>query len=215
MVAITVLGGTGYAGSAIVREAAGRGHAVVSVSRRPPVEEVPGVRYLQASLLDAGVAEDAIAGAEVVISSLSPRGALDGHLLELNRRLAGLAGRAGARYGVVGGFSALRPAADAPRFVESHDLVPEFRQEVQTMTDVLIDLETGAGGDVDWFYLSPAMNFGAHAPGEATGTYRRSGVVALFDDAGASAISGADYAKAVIDEVENPTHHRRHFSVAY
>lgn len=33
---ITVLGGTGYAGSAIVAEAASRGHQVVAVARRRP-----------------------------------------------------------------------------------------------------------------------------------------------------------------------------------
>jgi hypothetical protein len=33
MTRITVLGGTGYAGSAVVREAVRRGHEVVAVSR--------------------------------------------------------------------------------------------------------------------------------------------------------------------------------------
>ena len=36
---IAVIGGTGYAGSAIVREAASRGHEVVSFSRSVPAEE--------------------------------------------------------------------------------------------------------------------------------------------------------------------------------
>jgi uncharacterized protein len=215
VVAITVLGGTGYAGSGIVREAAGHGHTVVSVSRALPHQQVRGVRYLLASLLDPAAHVEALAGAEVVISALSPRGALREHLLEVNRRLAQLAGQNGARFGVVGGFSALRPAAGAPRFVETQKLPPEHAHEVQTMAAVLVDLESGAAGDVNWFYVSPGLDFGAHVPGRATGSYRLGADVALFDAENRSAISGADFARAVVDEVENPTHHRQHFSVAY
>ncbi len=40
---IIVIGGTGYAGSAIVTEAAARGHAVTAFSRSLPAEPVPGV----------------------------------------------------------------------------------------------------------------------------------------------------------------------------
>ena len=131
----------------------------------------------------------------------------------MNRRLAQLAGQNGARFGVVGGFSALRPAAGAPRFAETQELPPGFAQEVQTMTAVVVDLEDGNGGDVDWFYVSPGRDFGAHVPGRATGSYRLGTDVALVDAENRSAISGADLAQAVIDEVENPTHHRQHFSV--
>ena len=215
MVAITVLGGTGYAGSAIVREAVSRGHAVVSLSRTLPDRQIAGARYLLASVLDPAAQAEAIAGAEVVISALSPRGALREHLLEVGRRLAQLAGQNGARFGVVGGFSALRPAAGAPRLVETQELPPEFAHEVQTMAALLVDLESGAAGDVDWFYVSPGMTFGAHVPGRATGSYRLGTDVALFDADNRSAISGADFAQAVVDEVENLTHHRQHFSVAY
>ena len=150
-----------------------------------------------------------------MISALSPRGALREHLLEVNRRLAQLAGQNGARFGVVGGFSALRPAAGAPRFAETQELPPGFAHEVQTMTAVLVDLESGSAGDVDWFYVSPGRNFGAHVPGRATGSYRLGTDIALVDAENRSAISGADLAQAVIDEVENPTHHQQHFSVAY
>lgn len=45
MTRITVLGGTGYAGGHIVREAAARGHEVTSVSRTLPEDRVEGVTY--------------------------------------------------------------------------------------------------------------------------------------------------------------------------
>jgi len=43
MVTIVVIGGTGYTGNNIVREAASRGHRVISVSRSEPKEPVEGV----------------------------------------------------------------------------------------------------------------------------------------------------------------------------
>lgn len=45
MTRIHVLGGTGYAGSRIVCEAAKRGHQVVSYSRSIPDKQTPGVEY--------------------------------------------------------------------------------------------------------------------------------------------------------------------------
>ena len=42
MARVCVLGGTGYAGAAIVAEAARRGHEVTAVSRKPPAEPVRG-----------------------------------------------------------------------------------------------------------------------------------------------------------------------------
>lgn len=36
----------------------------------------------------------------------------------------------------------------------------------------------------------------------------------MFDEAN-SAISGADFAAAVVNEIENATHHRAHIGVAY
>ena len=49
---ITVLGGTGYAGSAVVREAAARGHEVTAFSRTLPAEQVVGVTYVQGDAVD-------------------------------------------------------------------------------------------------------------------------------------------------------------------
>jgi putative NADH-flavin reductase len=68
---------------------------------------------------------------------------------------------------------------------------------------------------LDWFFLSPAAVFGAYAPGEAVGTYRVGDDVLLADAEGNSAISGADLADAVVDEIERPAHRRARFTVAY
>ena len=49
---IVVIGGTGYAGSAIVAEAAARGHEVTALSRSLPADRIEGVDYIQGDATD-------------------------------------------------------------------------------------------------------------------------------------------------------------------
>lgn len=212
MATIVVFGGTGYTGSNVVRESASRGHQVVSVSRSQPQEPVEGVRYEVGSVEE--VAPRAIPGADAVVAALSPRGDMAGRLVEVYGELARLAAEAGARYLQVGGFSSLRPARDAPRFVEG-EIPEEYRAEALEGEATRRMLVEDAPADLDWVFVSPAGAYGAWAAGERTGTYRVGGEVALFDDEGGSNISGADFATAIVDEIDEPAHHRAHIGVAY
>ncbi|HEY0117514.1 MAG TPA: NAD(P)H-binding protein [Cellulomonas sp.] len=213
MSTVTVLGGTGYAGSAIVKEAARRGHQVTALSRSLPAEPVEGVHYMQGTAADAGAA---IAGADVVVGALSPRAGTEGTLVATYTDVANQAAAAGARLIVVGGFSSLRPAPGAPRFADSGQVPPEFAAEANEVHTVLTTLEAGAPENLDWVFVSPAAVFGAYTPqGEPHGTYRTGTGIALFDELGNSAIEGADFALAVLDEIEKPEHHRTQLNFAY
>jgi putative NADH-flavin reductase len=212
MATIVVFGGTGYTGGNIVREAASRGHQVVSVSRSEPTERVEGVRYETGTAQE--VAPRVVPGADVVVAALSPRGDMAGRLVETYRGLARAAAEAGARYFQVGGFSSLRPAEGAPRVVEG-DVPEEYRSEALEGEASRAMLVEEAPDGLDWLFLSPAGAYGSFAPGEPTGTYRVGGEVALFDAEGGSNISGADFALAVVDEIETPAHHREHLNIAY
>lgn len=212
---ITVIGGTGYAGSAIAREAAMRGHSVTVVSRKAPTEPIEGIDYVASSVTDAGAT---IAGADVVVGALSPRGANAGTLSKVYGELAERAASAGARLVLVGGFSCLRRAPGAPRMLEAEglpaDVPAEIVAEAQENLDVLSNLLADTTG-VDWLFVSPALEFSAWTPGKDLGRYRIGDDVALFDENGKSAISGVDYARAVLDEIEIPSRHRAQIGVAY
>lgn len=209
---IVILGGTGYAGSTVVREAAERGHEVVSVSRSVPDQKVAGVTYVAGSVSDADMQEQVINGADVVVGALSPRGDMQGKLGGVYRDVATKATTAGVR---LGGFGSLRPAEGALRFVEGGDFPTEYKPESQELATFLEELQTATPEGLDWLYVSPAATFGAFNPGEKTGNYRVSGEIALFDEKGESNLSGADLAVAIVDEIETPAHHREHISVAY
>lgn len=211
MSSITVLGGTGYTGAAIVAEALARGHQVTSVSRSAPATERPGVREVQASATEHDQVLAAIADTDVIVEALSPRGPLEGKLRGLDAALASDAARSGARLVVVGGFSVLRPGQDAPRFVEG-EMDEAIRPEATEMFTILQDLQDAPEG-LDWLFVCPAANYGAWSPGEASGAYRLGGEVAIFDDQGRSELSAPDLALAVLDEIEQPRHRRTLISV--
>ena len=214
MARITVLGGTGYGGGAVVREAARRGHTVTSYSRRPPEQPVDGVTYVTGSLLDRELLAQSVRDADVVFEAVSPRGDMQGKVEGLVDELIRLAEKAGVRLGVLGGASSMLVSEGGPRLFDVAETPPEVLPEVQTGLDVLAALEQ-APETLDWFYVSPAAQFGAWVQAPVTGAYRLSDDVLLTDENGVSTISGADLAAAVVDEVEQPRYRRRRFHVAH
>jgi len=208
---ILVIGGTGYAGSHIVSEAVSRGHEVTLVSRNEPAEKIDGVTYRTGDLTEQ---VPDLTGIDVAVAALSPRGSNEGALRGAYGSLAKAAAQAGARFVAIGGFSSLRPAEGAPRFAEAGEIPAEFAAEATEMNAILGDLlaDDSLG---EWVFVSPAAEFGAYAPGEKLGHYRTSHEVALFDADGTSAISGADFGAAVVDEIEKPTLQRGQISFAY
>lgn len=197
MSTIAVIGGTGYAGASIVAEAAARGHAVRSLSRSTP-EPRDGVTAVTGSALDPTAVAQTIEGADAVVGALSPRGELAGHLLEAYRIVLDAATAARIPVVFVGGFGSLRVAPDGPRVFEGPDFPDEYRPESVEVAGLLPVL---AESGLDWTYVSPAASYGAHNPGEAMGTYRLGGDVASFDE-GPTSISGADFARGIVDIVE-------------
>jgi uncharacterized protein len=212
---IVVIGGTGYAGSAIVAEAASRGHQVTSFSRSLPAEPIEAVDYVQGDALDEGALRSVVAGADVVVAALAPRGELAEPFREVNRRIAGLAEAENARLFVVGGFSSLRPAPGAPRFVEDLSEVPaELHEEILAGAALIIEDLPATPESLDWVFVSPAQMFGSFAPGERLGEYRLGDEIAVQPDGG-GAISGADYALGFVDQIEAGDKHRAQINLAY
>ncbi len=214
MARISVFGGTGYAGSTIVTEAAKRGHSVTSVSRNLPEQRVDGVDHLQGSLLDADTRAKVLADADVVVVTVAPRGDMEGRVAAGIAELAAEAERAGVRIGVIGGAGSLHVAEGGPRLFDTPDFPAAYKPESLEMAAALDDLRSSPES-LDWFYLCPPAGFGGFAPGERRGTYRVADDVLLTDDEGNSFIGGADFGRALVDEIEQPAHRRARFTVAY
>ena len=214
MARISVFGGTGYAGSSIVAEAARRGHSVTSVSRSSAEQPADGVTYVEGSLLDADTRAKVLADSDIVVVAVAPRGDMADKVHPGITALAADAERAGVRIGIVGGAGSLHVAEGGPRLVDTPDFPADYKPESLEMAAALDDLRS-TPETLDWFYLCPPAGFGGFAPGEARGTYRVGGDLLLTDDEGNSFIGGSDFGTAVLDEIEQPGHRRARFTVAY
>lgn len=212
---ITVIGGTGYAGSAIVEEAAARGHQVTALSRSIPEAPLPNVTYLQVDAADEATLSAPIEGADVVVAALAPRGALAATFRDVNAAIARLADAAGVPLFVVGGYSSLRPAPGADRFVADLSHVPEqLHHEIRAGAALIIEDLPATPASLNWVFVSPALAFGAHTPGERLGRYRLGDDVAVQPEDG-GAISAPDYALGFLDLIEKADHHRTQVNLGY
>ena len=212
---ITVIGGTGYAGSAIVAEAAARGHQVTALSRSLPDAPIPDVTYVQGDATDEATLQAPIEGADIVVGALAPRGPLAGTFRDVYRTIARLADAAGARLFVVGGFSSLRPAPGADRFVTDLSHIPaEFHDEILAGAALIIEDLPATPATLDWVFVSPAQRFGAYMPGERLGRYRLGDEVAVQPEDGGD-ISAADYALGFVDLIEKGGHHRAQVNLGH
>ena len=213
---ITVLGGTGYAGAAIVAEAAKRGHQVTAVSRTAPEQPVDGVEYVTGSALDGAVLDAVLPGRDAVIIALAPRGDMagkqEGATEEVATRLTGTA----TRLGYIGGASSLSTEEGGPTLWEQNEahIPAEVKPEIETGLWAL-DFLRGTPESLDWFYVSPPENFGSWLGTPSKGNYTRGGDVLLRDADGNSVISADDLALAVLDEIETPEHHRARFTAIH
>ena len=216
MARITVLGGNGYAGSAVVAEAIKRGHEVTAVSRTEPATPVPGVEYVTGSVLDASVLDEVTEGRDAVIVALSPRGDMagkvEGVVEELIARLAG----SSTRLGYIGGASSLQAEEGGPTLWElTREQVPaEVRPEIETGLTAL-ELLKASPESLDWFFVSPPQDFGSWLGTTPKGTYVLGGDVLLKDEEGTSTIAAADLALAIVDEIETARHRRGRFTARH
>lgn len=210
---IVVIGGTGYAGTHIAREAVGRGNQVTVISRNAPTAPLDGVEYVQGTVLDLPSLGDVFDDADAVVSSLSPRGDMEDAVVGVLRELVAKLTGTKTRIGVVGGAGGSLVSEGGPRLFDQ-DFPEEYKHEAQVGIDSL-ELLQSADDSLDWFFIHPAEVFGPWAEGVRTGSYRDGGDVLVRAADGSSTISGADFAIAVVDEIEAPKHHRDRFAVGY
>jgi uncharacterized protein len=215
MTSIVVFGGTGYAGSAITREALSRGIAVTVVARdTSKVEAAEGLTVEQGDAFDADFVSRVTQGADVIVVALHAVQSDGSELKDRFQPFVDAAAAAGARLGIVGGAGSLLVADGGPALFDTAEFPDAFKGEAKSHAQVLEGLRA-SGTDVDWFYVSPAAAFGSYNPGERRGTYRTTDDVLLTDAEGNSDISGEDFALAFVDEIASPAHHRARFGVAY
>jgi len=207
---IVVYGATGNSGSEIVKELVRRGHKVTAVARK--VESLKAQPEVTAKVDDLSNVEAIAAivkGADAVVSAYAPPADNTDALIDVTKRQIEAVKKAGVpRLLVVGGAGQLE-VAPGVTLIKSGHLPAEYMP-------IAISHEKAAevlkGSDINWTYLAPAAYF---IPGERTGKYRTGTNNLISNEKGESKITFADYAIALVDEIEKPKHERQLFSVGY
>ncbi|SDY42214.1 hypothetical protein SAMN04487939_10271 [Lysobacter sp. yr284] len=217
---IVLIGATGYVGRAVLEEALNRGHRVTAVARN--TDSLPAHAGLTARAATIGGDDPAalaalaatLRGADAAIASFNAGGWQNPNLgadtVAGYAQIVAAAKQAGVpRLLVVGGAGSLE-VAPGQQVLDQPGFPDEYRAGAEAMRSVLKTLREER--ELDWTFLSPAAHL---VPGERTGRFRLGGDQLLVDAAGESTISVQDYAVALIDELEQPAHSRKRFTLAY
>jgi len=202
---VAVLGASGKGGSEISKELASRGHTVLGLARKPeaiPVDAAITPKACDAHDVDA--LAEAIKGVDAVISAL--------HFDVTADMLLSAVKNAGVnRLLVMGGAASLK-GADGVRLYDSPSFPEEIKPYVIGGIHFLDAIREEK--DVDWTFFSPAMLiFVGERMGP--GSYRLGTDELVVDSNSESKISYADYAIAMVDELEQHNHSRGRFTIAY
>ena len=206
---ILLIGASGMIGSRILNEAVSRGHSVIAASRHPDkIAKKANVQAVQLDATDAKALTAIAAKADVIVSSVSPRGGGDpiAEAKAVGDAVIAAARATGKRLFVVGGAGSLNLPDGSPL---AEKLPDAYRGEALGMRGVLNSLKSST---VDWTFFSPPAII---SPGERTEKYRLGTTTLLSDAKGESRISAEDYSHAVVAELESHAHPRQQMTIAY
>lgn len=210
---IALIGATGYVGTALLAEATRRGHQVTALVRDPAkVPAQPNVTALAVDATDAAALTAALRGHEAVLTAFSGHAQTDVqhyYLRGFNAIVQATRAAGVPRLLAVGGAGSLE-VAPGVQLLDTPQFPAQWKGTAEGARQALLLLRQQA--DLDWTMLSPAAHL---EPGERTGVFRLGADQLLSDASGTSRISLADYAWAMLDELEQPKHRRQRFSVAY
>ena len=202
-----VVAANGRVANKVIKEAVKRGFEVTAFGRGENNTEAQ--RYVKKDLFDL-TAED-LKGFDAVVDAFgawTPE-TLDQHSTSL-KHLCDMLSGTDVRLLVVGGAGSLYVNKEHTAQVSDGADFPEmFKPLASAMAKALSELRERS--DVKWTYISPAGDF--QADGERSGKYILAGEELTLNGKGESIISYADYAIAMVDEIEKGDHIGQRISV--
>lgn len=204
---IAVVCANGHAGQLIVKEAVDRGMDITAIVRSENRSVAQHVLVKDAFDLTAAD----LAGYDAVVDAF---GAWTSETIPgipaAVKYLADIVAGTDTRLFVVGGAGSLFVN---PEHTVTVDMGPDFPEDWKPLSaahgEGLADLRSRT--DVKWTYISPAADF--QAEGERTGSYILGGEELTLSADGVSEVSYADYAIAMVDEIESGDHICQRISV--
>ena len=214
---IAIIGATGFVGSAVLKEALNRGIKVTAVVRHPEkLQAQNNLTIVKGDVMDSDKLSEILKGNDVVVSAYNPGWAnpdIYNEFLKGAQSIQDAVKKSGVkRYIIVGGAGSLFVAPNV-QLIDTPQFPAEWKPGALAARDYLNILKKE--NELDWTYLSPAIEMNPGTKHERRGTYRTGLDNPVFDANNKSTISVEDLAVAIIDEVEHPKHSRVRFTVGY
>lgn len=214
---VALIGASGFVGAAVLNELVQRGHEVTAVVRNTgKIKQQENVSTAKADVFDAAQVANAVKGHDAVVSTFNAGWTnpnLYNEFLEGCKSIQEGVKQSGVkRYFVVGGAGSLY-TEDGSQLVDSPAFPKEIKPGALAARDYLNYIKEEQ--DLDWTFLSPAIEMHQGTSGERKGKYRTGLETPVLDEQGRSIASVEDTALAIVDELENPKHIRKRFTAAY
>ncbi|MGG3882682.1 NAD(P)-dependent oxidoreductase [Brevibacillus panacihumi] len=205
---IAIIGASGKAGRLIMEEAVSRGHKVTAIVRDAAKVQNPQVEVLEKDIFD--LKADDLRAFEAVVNAFGAAPGQETLHVKAGRILIEALSGLSTRLVVVGGAGSLYVDEEqATRVMDTPDFPKEYYATAFNQGKNLQDLQQSTS--VEWTFISPAAFFDPQ--GKRTGTYQKGKDRLITNKKGQSYISYADYAIAVVDELEHPEHRNTRFTV--
>jgi len=212
---IAIIGATGFVGANVMKEALSRGHQVLALTRSP--QKIAPDQHLTAQSIDVNDSESlatAIKGYDVVVHAFAaPRSdSIDERVAKQtngSKSIIKAVKLAGVKRVVAVGGAGTAEIARGVVLMDSYLFPPEYEGGARSTAVIKNLLQQEEA--FDWVFISPP-NF--LEDGERSGRYRTGTDNLIIEmSTGRSYMSVADYAVAMLDEIEQPQHHRQRFTV--
>jgi uncharacterized protein len=206
---IAVIGASGKAGSLILNEALTRGHEVTAIVRDKAKVQIQGSSVLEKDVFDLK-AED-LKEFDVVVNAFGAAPGKEHLHVDAGKILIdAMKGAPQTRLIVVGGAGSLFvDEAKTIRVLDTPEFPKEYFATAFNQSKNLGDLQNATG--IQWTFISPSAFFDPQ--GNRTGGYKLGKDNLLVNSKGESYVSYADFALAVLDEIEIPKHINQRFTV--
>lgn len=206
---IGIIGASGKAGKLIAKEAIARGHEVTAIVRDAAKLDESELNAVEKDIFT--VTSDDLASFDVVVNAFgAPHGQEQQHVEAGRVLIQALQGAPNTRLIVVGGAGSLYvDEAKTTQLIDTPEFPDAYKATASNQGQNLKDLQQSSG--IQWTFISPAAFF--NPEGKRTGAYQLGKDHLLLNAKGESYISYADYAIAVLDEIEHPQHLNTRFTV--